>query len=134
MRRPAVRVRRGFMLIELVLGMVILSIVLITIAAMTIQISVRSVRTTGDAYRNAILVREVNRLQALPYASLALGTTVTVETAEPYKHTRTVTITNPATNLIQVKIVIIPTRTGFKADSVTLRRLKSTNSSFDTGS
>lgn len=124
--------RAGFMLIELVLAMVILATVLVTLAAMTIQVSKRSLRVTGESYMNAILVREVNRLQTIPYTSLVVGTTTLTETALPFPHTRTITVTRPATNLLQVKIVITPTRTGFRADSITLKRLRSISNTFDT--
>lgn len=121
------------MLMELAIGMLMLSIVMMTIAAMTLQIAKRSLRITGDSYRNAILVREVNRLQTIPYSALAVGTTVITETSLPYAHTRTITVTNPSFQLKLVKLVITPTRTAFRADSITIKRLRSTSNTFDTG-
>jgi hypothetical protein len=130
---PRKKNRKGFMLMELVIGMLMLSIVMITLAAMTLQVASRSVRITGDSYRNAILVREVNRLQTIPYSALTVGTTTITETSLPYKHTRTITVTNPTFQLKLVKIVIAPTRSGFKADSITIKRMRATSNTFDTG-
>jgi Tfp pilus assembly protein PilV len=126
--------REGYVLAEVLIAMLIFVVVMLTIAAMTIQISKKSVRTTGDSYRNAILIQEVNRIQALPYTALTVGTTTTTITAEPYPHTRTLTITNPATNLMIVKLVITPSKAGYRPDTVVINRRKSTNSAFDTQS
>ncbi len=131
--QPRKQNRKGFMLVELLIGMLMLTIVMITLAAMAVQISTRSLRITGDSYRNAILVREVNRLQAIPHAALVVGTTVITATALPYAHTRTITVTNPSFQLKLIKIVIVPTRSSFRADSITIKRMKSTNNTFDTG-
>lgn len=128
------RNREGYVLAEVLIAMLIFVVVMLTIAAMTIQISKKSVRITGDSYRNAILIQEVNRIQALPYSALTVGTTTTTITAEPYPHTRTLTITNPAINTMKVQLVITPSRTGYRPDTVLINRRKSTNSAFDTQS
>lgn len=120
------------MMLELMVGILMLTTVLVTLAAMAVQIANRSVRITGDSYRNGVLIQEVNRVQTLPYTALAVGTTTTTITANPYPHTRTVTITQPATNVFQVKLVITPSRSSFKKDSVTVVRRKSVTNTFDT--
>lgn len=126
--------REGFMLLEIMVAVLMLTTVLVSLAAVAVQVASRSVAITGNSYRNGILLQEVNRLQSVPYTALSVGTTVTTVTALPYPHTRTLTITQPATNVFQVKLVITPTRTAFKKDSVIFLRRKSTSNTFDTDS
>ncbi|SRR6266542_48868 len=109
--------RGGFVLLEVIVAMLILSIVLSSLAALMFQISRGSFLSIGGAYRNGVLLQEVNRLEALPYDSLAIGTTTTTVTALPYPHTREITITNPATNQKLIKLLIIPTNALYKRDS-----------------
>ena len=120
------------MMLELMVSVLMLTTVLVTLAAMAVQVASRSLRITGDSYRNGVLIQEVNRIQTLPYSALAVGTTTTTITALPYPHSRTVTITQPATGVFKVKLVISPTRSAFRKDSVTFIRRKSTTNTFDT--
>ena len=131
-RSRIARKRDGFMMLELMVSVLMLTTVLVTLAAMAVQVASRSLRITGDSYRNGVLIQEVNRLQTLPYSALAAGTTTTTVTALPYPHTRTITITQPATNVFSIKLVITPTRAAFKKDSVMFVRRKSVTNTFDT--
>lgn len=126
--------RGGFVLLEVIVAMFILGIVLSSLAALMFQVSRRSFNSIGGAYRNGVLLQEVNRLEALPYDSLALGTTTATVTALPYPHTRQVTITNPSTNVKTVKLVITPSIAVYKPDtSVFTRTLGATTNVFNTG-
>ncbi len=112
------RKRGGFVLLEVIVAMIILSIVLSSLAALMFRVSRGAFLSTGGAYRNGVLLQEVNRLEALPYDSLALGTTTSSVSALPYPHTTQITITNPATNQKLVKILITPTNALYRRDSV----------------
>jgi Tfp pilus assembly protein PilV len=112
----------GFVLLEVIVAMFILTLILSSLAALMYQVSRRSFLNIGGAYRNGVLLQEVNRLEALPYDSLAIGTTTATVTALPYLYTRTVTITNPGTNAKTVTLVIAPANTLYKPDTAIFTR------------
>lgn len=125
--------RNGFVLVEVIVAMIILAIVLSSLAALLVQVSKGSFKSTGGAYRNGVLLQEVNRLEALPFDSLAVGTTTATVTELPYPHTRQVTITSEAANVKTVKLVITPTTAVYKADSTSFTRtLGATTTAFNT--
>jgi prepilin-type N-terminal cleavage/methylation domain-containing protein len=133
--RPVFRVqidpnRKGIGLIEVIVAMVILAITLTSLAPLMYNVSRSTIAVTGNAYRNGVLMQEVNRLTSLPYDDLLTGTTtVTVSTA-PYPHKRTTVITEPVTNLKLVKVKVAPLNTGFKPDSVSFNRTKARTSKY----
>lgn len=124
--------REGFILMEVLVAMVLLGLVLSSLAAMMFSVSRRSITATGSSYRNAVLMQEVNRLEALPFDSLAVGSSsVTISTA-PYPHTRIVTISSLNSKAKQVKVVITPTNTLYKPDTVQFSRtLPATTTALD---
>lgn len=122
--------RKGIGLVEVIVAMVILAITLTSLAPLMYNVSRSTIAVTGNAYRNGVLMQEVNRLTSLPYDDLVTGTTtVTVSTA-PYPHTRTTVITEPVTNLKLVKVKVAPLNTGFKPDSVAFNRTKARTSKY----
>lgn len=114
--------RQGFILLEVLVAMVILGFVLSTLAAMMFAVAKRSITSTGSTYRNAILMQEVNRLEALPYDSLAVGSSSATVSTQPYPHTRVVTIVSPNSKMKQVKVVITPANSLYKPDSAAFTR------------
>ena len=124
--------RGGFVLLEVIVAMFLLALVLSSLAALMYQVSRRSFLNIGSAYRNGVLLQEVNRLEALPYDSLAVGTTSLTVSALPYIYTRSTTITNPGLNVKTVKLVITPSNSLYKPDTAIFTRTKGTpTSEFD---
>jgi len=122
--------RRGIALIEVIVAMVILSIMLSSLGPIIYSVSRSTMAVTGNAYRNGVLMQEVNRLIALPYDSLAVGvTTFSVSTA-PYPHTSTVSVSEPVVNLKLVKIVVTPVSSAYKPDSVQFNRTRARTSKY----
>jgi type II secretory pathway pseudopilin PulG len=127
------RRQEGFILLEVLVAMVILGLVLSSLAAMMFAVSKRSIISTGSSYRNAILMQEVNRLEALPFDSLAVGSSSVTVSADPYPHTRVVTITALNAKTKQVKVVITPTTVLYKPDTAQFSRtLPATTTALDT--
>jgi len=93
-----------------------------SLAALMYQVSRRSFLAIGGAYRNGVLLQEVNRLEALPYDSLAVGTAAVSVTALPYKYTRTTLITNPSLNIKSIQLIIAPTNSLYKPDTASFTR------------
>jgi prepilin-type N-terminal cleavage/methylation domain-containing protein len=110
--------RTGFSVVEVLVAMVLLAIAVSSLAALTYSVSQNGMIATGNAYRNGVLMQEVNRLEGIPYASVAVGTTTTTVTGGTYPHTTVVTVTEPSANLIKnVKIIITPTQARLRADT-----------------
>lgn len=114
--------RKGFSLIEVIVSMVLLAIAVSSLATMMYSVSQSSMKVTGSAYRNGVLMHEVNRLIALPYDSLAVGTLSFSATSGAYPHTRTVTITEPAAKLKTVKVIVRPSNPMYKPDTLKFTR------------
>lgn len=112
--------RKGFSLIEVIVAMVLLAIAVSSLAALTYSVSRSSIKVTGAAYANGVLMHEVNRLIALPFDSVSNGSSI-VSTG-PYQHTRVITIGQPAADVKTVQVIVTPTNPAFKADTVTFTR------------
>jgi hypothetical protein len=123
--------RKGISLVEVIVAMVLLGVAVSSLAVLVLSVSQSGIKTTGDAYKNGVLMREVNRLESLPYDSIPASpypTSVT-ETSGPYPHMRTVLVTETAPNVIKtVKVIITPSNPKFKPDTVAFTRTKSRTS------
>lgn len=121
--------RKGFVLVEVIVAMVLLAVAVSSLAALVYSVSNSGIRTSGDAYKNGILMQEVNRLEGIPYDSIPVGSSsVTVSTGQ-YAHTRIVSVSEPQANVIKsIKIVIKPANPQFRADSVDFIRTKARTS------
>ena len=122
--------RKGIGLIEVIVAMVILAITLSSLAPVMYSVSRSTITVTGKAYRNGVLMQEVNRLVALPYDSIPVGTTTFTVTSMPFQHTRTVTISEPVVNLKLVKVKITPVSTAYLPDSTSFTRTRARTSKY----
>jgi prepilin-type N-terminal cleavage/methylation domain-containing protein len=118
----AVTPRKGFSLIEVIVSMVLLAIAVSSLATMMYSVSQSSMKVTGAAYRNGVLMHEANRLIALPYDSLAVGTQSFSATGGTYPHTRVVTIAEPTAKLKTVRVVVTPSNPMYKPDTLKFTR------------
>ena len=120
--------RAGFGLVEVIVAMILLAVAVSALASLALSVSKSSMKVTGTAYRNGVMMQEVNRLETLPYDSLHNTTvntpiTITVSTL-PYPHTRKIYIDEPSLNLKTVKIVLLPTNSNYKPDTVNFTRTR----------
>jgi hypothetical protein len=117
--------RKGIAIVEVIVAMVLLAVAVASLASLIYSVSQSSLLATGNAYRNGVLMQEINRLEGIPYDSIPVGTTsITVSTA-PYPHTRVITVTEPVAAVMKtVKVVITPTSAKFKPDTVSFSRTK----------
>ena len=73
-----------------------------------------------------------NRLEALPFDSLTVGSTSVTVSGQPYPHTRVVTITAPSSKAKQVQLVITPSNALYKPDTAKFSRtLPATTTALD---
>jgi len=120
---------QGFIIVEVIVAMVLLAVAVTSLAALLYSISQSGMVATGNAYRNGVLMNEVNRLEGMPYDSIAVGyQTYSVSTA-PYPHTRMVTVAEPVANVVKsIQVVIAPTNVKYKPDTVKFTRTKARTS------
>jgi hypothetical protein len=115
--------RQGFVIVEVIVAMILLAIAITSLAAMLYSVSQSGMIATGSAYRNGVLMNEVNRLEGLPYDSVAVGTTSFTVSGAPYPHSRAITVTEPvALSIKTVRVVITPTNVKYKPDTATFIR------------
>ena len=121
--------RKGFVLVEVIVAMVLLAVAVSSLAALIYSVSQSGMVATGNAYRNGVLMQEVNRLEGIPYDSVNVGSSYTTVSSAPYPHTRTVTVGEPVVNVVKtVRIVITPTNPRYKPDTVNFTRTKARTS------
>ena len=121
----AVKNRKGMVLVEVIVAMVLLAVAVSSLAALVYSVSRNGLIASGNAYRNGILMQEVNRLEGIPYDSVHVGVSTVTVTGTKYPHTRVVTVTEPAVNLVKsIKVVITPSNAVFKPDTATFIRTK----------
>jgi prepilin-type N-terminal cleavage/methylation domain-containing protein len=126
---PSRESRKGFVIVEVIVAMVILAVAVSSLAALVYSVSKSGIKTTGDAYRNGVLMQEVNRLEGIPYDSIPTGTSTVVITSGNYAHTRVITVSEPTLNIVKsIKVVIKPSNPRYKADSASFIRTKARTS------
>ena len=120
--------RKGFVIVEVIVAMVLLGVAITSLAALVWSVSRSGIRTTGDAYKNGVLMQEVNRLEGLPYDSVANGSFTYSVSSGVYSHSRVVTVAEPVANVKTIKVVITPTNLKYKPDSISFTRTKARTS------
>lgn len=114
--------RKGFVLVEVIVAMVLLAVAVSSLAGLVWSVSRSGILTTGEAYKNGVLMHEVNRLVGLPYDSVATGSFTYSESSGSYPHSRVVTVAEPMARIKTVNIVITPVNPKYKPDSVSFTR------------
>jgi len=128
-RRTPARNRKGFVIVEIIVAMVLLAIAISSLAALLYTISQSGMVATGNAYRNGVLMSAVNTFEGIPYDSVAVGTQSSSVSTGPYPNTRTVTVTEPVVGVVKnIKVVITPTNPKYKPDTVSFIRTKARTS------
>jgi prepilin-type N-terminal cleavage/methylation domain-containing protein len=121
--------RKGFALVEVIVAMVLLAVAVSSLASLVYSVSRSGLAATGNAYRNGVLMQEVNRLEGIPYDSIHVGSSSTTVSTGKYPHTRIVTVTEPSVNLVKsVTVVIKPSNPIFKPDTASFIRTKARTS------
>jgi prepilin-type N-terminal cleavage/methylation domain-containing protein len=121
--------KKGFVLVEVIVAMVLLAVAVSSLAAMMYSVSQSGIKTTGNAYRNGVLMQEVNRLEGIPYDSVTVGTVSTSVSGGAYPHSRVITVTEPVANVLKsVRVVITPVNPRYKPDTVSFTRSKARTS------
>jgi prepilin-type N-terminal cleavage/methylation domain-containing protein len=117
------RSRKGFTLIEILVSMTVLAVGTLVLGGLLLRASRSAEAASAMSYQTAALTAEATRLSALPFASLAAGTTCATTTGAPFPHTRCSTITDVSAKVKTVKVRVTATNNPLvSADSVMFER------------
>ena len=118
------------------MAMTLLSVVLLSLARMSMAVSQRGRANDIIAKRNAVLIQQTNKFGAMPYDSLVTihagfpspgtaqnATASATFTTGDFKYTRRLAVTTAGVNRT-LKIAIVPTLDTLKKDSVIVYRSK----------
>ena len=121
--------RKGFVIVEVIVAMVLLAVAVASLASLIYSVSQSSLAASGNAYRNGVLMQEVNRLEGVPYDSIPTGTSTVSVSTMPYPHTTVIRITEPVAAVMKtVTVVITPANLKFKPDTIIFSRTKARTS------
>jgi prepilin-type N-terminal cleavage/methylation domain-containing protein len=123
-RRRSTRTRRGFGLIEVMVSLVITSIAMVGLGGMLVHAARTATQVTVRNSRSAVATQTLNRLAAVPYATLESKAGCLTVTTQPFPHTRCVSVTAVAggSGTKQLRVIITPQNTTVRADTLYLTR------------
>jgi prepilin-type N-terminal cleavage/methylation domain-containing protein len=122
--------RGGFTLIEVMVSMTMLSVASLALGTLLFRAARLANATSAASYQTATLAGTAGRFDALPFDSLAAGTTCTTVTAQPFPHTQCTTVNNVSAKVKTVIIVVSPAgNLLMHPDTTIITRTKSTSSS-----
>lgn len=127
--------RQGFILMEVIVAITLLALILTPLAAMVYKITSRSHTIIGGAYRNGVLMQQVNLLESLPYDSIPVGTTTISSSAKPYPYTRKLIVAQYYQKYMlrakSITLIITPTNPLYRPDTTKfMRSSAATNTAF----
>jgi Flp pilus assembly protein TadG len=119
--------RRGVAVLEIMVGMVILAIGLLGTAGMTVTAARKATSLTTQSSRDGIMLQELNKLAALPYDSLSgrVGCSTAGSGTLSYKRCINVTDVTDGTGYKRVRLIVVPSTSWARPDTVYLNRAKS---------
>lgn len=128
-RRSAKRpmaLRRGMAVVEIMVTIIVVSIGLLGTAGMTVAASRRASVLSVQSTRDGIVLQEMNRLASITYDSLASRVGCTTVDTNALAYTRCITVTDitGGSGYKRVQLIIAPTGTYTRADTVYLNRSK----------
>jgi len=114
--------REGTSLVELLVAMTLLGLVMTSLAGLTFDTARRSVIVAGNGYMQGVVTEQVNRLAALPFASLPSAAGCTNVTTGVFPHRRCITVTDITNVRRNVQLIIQPAQPGLFPDTSNLVR------------
>jgi prepilin-type N-terminal cleavage/methylation domain-containing protein len=121
--RPAARgARAGFSLIEIMVSVTLLAIVLTSLAGLSFTAAKHQRDVTAATYRAALMAEQVNRLTSIPFGALPMEPVDSLVPDGPLPHRRLITVTSLSATVSQVRIIIAPTASHLRADTVSFDR------------
>ena len=120
--------RRGAGLVEIILAMIIFAFIATSYAAISLRFATRMRSVSAGAARSAALTEYMARLSSVPFDSLSNRAGTFTTTTGDFPNTRVITITGSGTTRT-VTLLLVPTRTDIKPDTVIMTRVRASTSS-----
>ena len=117
------RVRAGVSLVEVIVAVALLGMIATvhTMVSSKYILHTRAVEVGVD--RAAAVSTAVDLYATMPYTALTSDTGCVVITSMPkYRHQRCVSLSNPTQAIRRVRIIIVPTTSGYRSDTVYVDR------------
>ena len=117
------RRQAGFTMIEVLVSITVLAVGTLVLGGLLTQASRSAEAASSASFQTAAMAAELARLDALPFASLAAGTTCDTTTGAPFPRIRCSIITDVSTKRKTIKVRVRATENPLvKADSVMFER------------
>ncbi len=126
------RARRGAGLIEVLLAITIFALIATSHAAVTLRYATRAKEVRTGAARSAALQEYLVRLAAVPFDSLSARAGCRTVTTGDLPNTRCITVTTVTSSKVTVRLILTPTSSAYKPDTVTMTRTKVLNTTLIT--
>jgi prepilin-type N-terminal cleavage/methylation domain-containing protein len=115
--------RRGISLIEVMVAVTLLGLMATVHTVVTMRYALRMRVAAIGVDRASAISTAVDLYSTMPFANLTSSTGCsTVTDLAAYPHQRCVTISNPTQAIRRIEIIIIPTNTAFRSDTVRVDR------------
>jgi prepilin-type N-terminal cleavage/methylation domain-containing protein len=115
--------RRGISLIEVMVAVSLLGMMATVHTVVTMRYAVRNRAAAIGVNRAAAISTAVDLFSTMPYSAIGTNTgCVTISEPAAYPHQRCVTTTAPTNNITRIRIIIRPTNTAFRPDTVRVDR------------
>jgi prepilin-type N-terminal cleavage/methylation domain-containing protein len=112
--------RGGFTLIEVMVSMTMLSVASLALGTLLFRAARLATATSAQSYQTATLAGTSGRLDALPFDSLAAGTSCVTVTAQPFPHTQCTTVNNISAKVKTIMIIVTPSGNTLQHPDTTL--------------
>ena len=117
--------RRGISLVEVVVAVTLLGMMATVHTLVTMRYALRNRVAAVGVNRAAAISTAVDLFSTMPYSSIATNSgCATIATPAEYAHQRCVTTTALSGTITRVEIIITPTNTAFRPDTVRVDRSK----------
>ena len=120
--------RKGIAVLEIMIGMVILAIGLLGTAGMTVAAARRGTGLATASSRDGIILQELNKLASMPYDSLSARVGCSTTSSSALTYTRCIAVTDVAdgSGYKRVRLIVSPSTSWARADTVYLNRVRGT--------
>ena len=122
----AARGRPGAGLIEVLIAISIFALIATSHAAVTLRYATRVKDVKTGATRSAALQEYLVRLASVPFDSLPGRAGCVTTTTGELPNTRCITVTAETGTKVTVMLILTPTSSGFKPDTILMTRTKPT--------
>ena len=121
--------RRGAGLIEVLIAISIFALIATSHAAVTLRYATRMKEVKIGSTRSAALQEYLVRLASVPFDSLNNRVGCTTTSTGDLPNTRCISVTTVTSTKVIVTLILTPTSTSYKPDTITMTRTKVVNTS-----